>query len=987
MDFRVLGPVEIRQDERCEVLAGRLQRTLLGVLLARANQPVPVDTLTGALWGDQPDTRSGQKLQLHVHRLRGALGAPDRLTFGPAGYRLRVLPGELDAERFEAGIEAGRRLAGADPQRAVDSLRGTLRLWGGVPFGDTDVPELQDWARRLSELRLTGLETLFQAELACGLNTAVAGELASLVREHPLRERLHGLLMTALYRAGRTAEALAAYRTARETLVTELGLEPGPELRELERRILAGEPVPPLPPAADAAGADAPGTDGAPEEQEEQEEQQTPPVPAQLPLDVGTFTGRTAELAELDGLPAADPAPAIAVLAGTAGVGKTALAVHWARRVRDRFPDGQLYVDLCGYGPDQPVSADDALGGFLRALGLGTATIPQDLAERAARFRTLVDRRRMLIVLDNARTADQVRPLLPGSPSCFTLVTSRDTLAGLVAREGAHRIGLERLPLPDARALLHRLLGDRVTAEPKAADALAERCARLPLALRIAAELARSQPTRDIAGLAGELAGQQDALDLLDIDGDPQTAVRAVFSWSYRRLDPAVARVFRLGGLHPGHDMDDYALAALAGEEPRETRRALQVLLRAHLIDRLPGGRYRPHDLLRAYAAGLAATTDAPAERAEALDRLLAYYGRTASAAMDVVAAHETAGRPKPPVWDGQTPSFTAHDQALRWLDAERGNLLEASQHGGPASVIGLSETLWRYLDTAGYHEEARTLHSRALRAAQAAGDRLAEANARRMLSTAINRMGTDAEAAISHLERALAVYQEIGDPALEAAAIINLGNVYGALGELDEAVVQFKRVLTLNGPDGDWQLRRAATTNIGSTLLQLGRYQEALPYLRDALEVCHSHRDTANEANALAGIAECQLGLERDTEALDHAGRGLALARDTAYRLVESSCLRVLGVLRRKAGDYRQALRLHHEALALARGGADTELLVKSLNALAASHAAAGHPAEARRLLAEAQAVEEEAGGLRLVGAESVIGRAASAASRPGSG
>ncbi|ONI92319.1 hypothetical protein ALI22I_04450 [Saccharothrix sp. ALI-22-I] len=322
-------------------------------------------------------------------------------------------------------------------------------------------------------------------------------------------------------------------------------------------------------------------------------------------MDVRGFVGRDAELAELDNLLSTGEAAVISAVAGTAGVGKTALAVRWAHRVRERFPDGQLYVDLRGYGPDQPVSPEDALAGFLRALDLEGAAIPQDLAERAARFRTLVARSRMLILLDNARTVEQLRPLLPGGSSCFVVVTSRDALAGLVAREGAHRLDLDRLPSEDAHRLLRELLGDRVDAEPGAARALVERCARLPLALRITAELIRSRPTRGLSEFVDELSGQQGALDLLDADGDPHTAVRAVFSWSYRRLDAVAARVFRLLGLHPGHDADDHAAAALAGVSLRETRRALDMLRRAHLVDQISDGRYQPHDLLRAYTGAV----------------------------------------------------------------------------------------------------------------------------------------------------------------------------------------------------------------------------------------------------------------------------------------------------------------------------------------------------------------------------------------------
>ncbi|MFE6615860.1 BTAD domain-containing putative transcriptional regulator [Amycolatopsis sp. NPDC057786] len=930
--------MRVRGGGRISAVPGRLQRILLGVLLARANQPVPVDTLTAALWGDRRDPRSEQRLQVHVHRLRGVLAEPDRLRFDAAGYRLRVLPGELDSERFASLCAEARAVADEKPQRAVELLREAMGLWHADPFRDADIPVLADWARRLVELRLVALETLYEAELACGLNAAVIGELTDLVGRYPVRERLRGLLMTALYRAGRQADALEAYRAARSTIVEELGVEPGPELRELHQRLLAGE---------------APGPD---------ENTSPASVPAQLPMDVRGFVGREAELAELDGLVSEGETAAISVVAGTAGVGKTALAVRWGHRMRERFPDGQLYVDLRGYGPDQPVSPEDALAGFLRALDLDGAAIPQELAERAARFRTLVARRRMLIVLDNARTVEQLRPLLPGGSSCFVVVTSRDALAGLVAREGARRLDLDRLPGEDARGLLRELLGDRVDAEPSAARELVERCARLPLALRIAAELIRSGPARGLGEFVDELAGQQSPLDLLDVDGDPQTAVRAVFSWSYRRLDISVARTFRLLGLHPGHDTDDRAAAALAGAGVRETRRVLDVLRRAHLVDRTSDGRYQHHDLLRAYAAELTESTDGVDEREAALSRLLDHYVSTASAAMDVVARDDYAQRPKASESPGEGPLFSTYDQAWRWLDAERANLLEAGRHGGTATVIHLSETVWRYLDTGGYYDDAAALHTRALDAARDLKDERAEANARRVLGVTMSRRGRDREA-IDHLEWALAAFQRTGDRELQAATLSFLGCVYGKKGELEEARRRFERALALTDPGGSRFLHCAVRINHARNLLSLGRAEEAGRQLDAVFALDRDDRDKYIECNAVNLLTRVCVHLGQDEAAFGHAHRCLALAREAGFRTQEADSLGFLGVLYRRRGDHEQALRHHEEATALARAVGDTELLAELLNALGGTHAAAGRPAEALRCHGEALAVATEAG------------------------
>ncbi|MDT0345469.1 AfsR/SARP family transcriptional regulator [Streptomyces litchfieldiae] len=929
MDFVVLGPVEIRRDGDVRAVSGRLRRTLLGVLLARANQSVPVDVLTDALWGERADPRAAQRLHLHVHRLRGLLGEPDRVSWGPEGYRLRVAPGELDAERFESLADEAAGIAARHPRRAAEVLRAALDLWRGAPFAELDVPLLGDWAHQLTERRLAALEALYEAELASGPTRAVVAELSGLVREHPARERLHALLITALYRSRRPDEALAAYRTARQRIAAELGLDPGPELRELERRIRAGEPVEPEPDAArrpDAA------------------------VPDQLPADISGFVGRDAELAELDSLLSGDSPVPLSVVAGTAGVGKTALAVRWAHRVRDRFPDGQLYLDLHGYGPDQPVPPEEALAGLLRALGLEGTAVPQDLAERAARFRTQLDGRRMLLILDNARTVEQVRPLLPGTASCVTLITSRDALGGLVAREGACRVSLDRPPVADARRLLGELLGDRVAAEPEAADALIERCARLPLTLRIAAELVKSQPGRSIADLAGELADRQGVLDVLGVDGDPHLAVRTVFSWSYQRLDAAAARAFRLFGVHPGHDMDAYAVAALAGSGLRETRRGLEVLWRAHLVDRTPAGRYQPHDLLRAYAAELAASTDSAREREAARDRLFDHYLATASIAMDLVAPYESGRRPKVPLPRGATPPLTTHDEGLRWLDTERDNLLEATRHGRPEFVLCLAETIWRYLDVRGCHDLEITVHTRALNVARKNGDLLAEANARRHLGTAMSRLRTDDEAATDHLRRALAGYRRAGEKELQAATLNNLGILYRTKGDAAQAVRHLELALAVSGPATSWQLRRAALINLAGNLRDLERFEEALGHVREAIDVCGAHDDKPNEANALAVFAELcmNMDMERDEEALRAAHRGLSLARETGYRTIESVCLRLLGSLHRNRGDHEQALGHGVEALALARAVGAADLLSQALNALAATHAAVGRPAEA---------------------------------------
>ncbi|WP_158628653.1 AfsR/SARP family transcriptional regulator [Saccharopolyspora rhizosphaerae] len=669
MRFDVLGPVRVRHGTAEVPVPGLLRQRLLALLLAHANTPVSAGWLSTALWGGEPERR-GSKLHLLVHRLRRTLGEPERLVSDAGSYSLQVGPDELDVERFETLLDLAER--NLDPQRRVEVLRQALRLWRGSPFQDLDLAELVGEAQRVEERRLVALEQLHAAELDCGRHSFIIADLSELVRENPLRERLHALLMTALYRAGRQADALAVYRRARRTVVDELGLEPGPALRALERRILSGEHIEFESPTARLATR-----------------------PAQLPHDVPGFVGREAALAELDRLSEKTDVP-LAVVAGTAGVGKSALVTHWAHEARNRFPDGQLYVDLRGYGPDEPLTTTDVLAGFLRALGVPGDAIPADATERAARFRTVVDQRRLLIVLDNAAAADQVRPLLPGTPTSFVVVTSRDSLPGLSARDGACRLVLDRMDAAEAHALLTDRLGDQgVSAETS--RPLIERCARLPLALRVAAERLHQSKTRDVGELLEELTDEHRSLDALET-GDEHTSVRAVFSWSYRNLSDDAARLFRLCGFtcrHAGHRVGTYALTALLGaDDVQTTQRLLDVLVRAHLITEVGHSRYEMHALLGDYAAELA---EQERNQPAVVDRLLGFYLHTADQAMRLLQPSrqpEAGGLPRPVAM----PRLTSEAAAVRWLEIERPNLMCVAETAAKAGMDDLVGVVCRLL-------------------------------------------------------------------------------------------------------------------------------------------------------------------------------------------------------------------------------------------------------------------------------------------------
>ena len=545
-------------------------------------------------------------------------------------------------------------------------------------------------------------------------------------------------------------------------------------------------------------------------------------VPAQLPADVEVFTGRSQELAELDRLLArtAETAAAarvtgrkstavvISAVCGTAGVGKTALALRWAHRVRDEFPEGQLYVNLHGFDPEQPLPAADALAGFLRALGLTGQDIPAEVEERAAAYRSLLDGRRMLVVLDNASSVEQVRPLLPGTASCVVVVTSRDSLAGLVARHSARRLDLDLLPLEDAVALLAALIGGRVQAEPEAAATLARLCARLPLALRVAAELAAARPTIGLAELVGELADEQRRLELLDAGGDARTAVREAFSWSYQHLPAVVARAFRLIGLHPGPDFDSYAVAALADTSHDQAQQIMDRLARAHLVQAPRPGRYVMHDLLRSYATSLADIEDSEAERRAGLTRLFDHYLGTAAAAMDTLIPAEQHRRPRIPPPTTPTPPMPDHAQAQVWLDTERLTLTAVSAYttarGWPGHTTRLSSTLYRYLDAGGHfpdgltiHTHALPIHTHALHAARHTDEPTAEADALLNLGIVDQRQGHYQRAA-NHYRQALNLAREIGDRYEQARAHSGLAHTHQATGDLNQARDHWHQALAL---------------------------------------------------------------------------------------------------------------------------------------------------------------------------------------------
>ena len=945
MDFSLLGPLVVRRDGiEIPVQRGK-QRQLLAALLLNAGRLVSLDDLVATLWGPAPPPSVRQSLQNYVMRLRHTLGEAGwaRISTQPRGYLIRVGPGELDLSRFGALLEAARSAArDGSWDIAAERARAALTLWRGEPLADVESELLASReVPKLAELRLQAQETALEAELRLGRALEVIPELRRLVTDHPLREHLHQLLMLALYRDGRQAEALACYQHARQVLIDELGAEPGTGLRRLHQQILAADPVLA---AAEPGRRPAGGVASA--------------APWELPAPVPHFVGRENELKELTGLldRAGERAPGavlISAIGGTAGVGKTALAIHWARQVAERFPDGQLYVNLRGYDPDEPMPAADALARFLRALGVPGQDIPAEPGERAARFRSLLAGRRVLLVLDNAGQVEQVRPLLPGGPGCVTLVTSRDSLAGLVARDGALRLDLDLLTPSEAVGLLRVLIGARVDAEADAADILAARCARLPLALRIAAELATARPAASLAELAGELADQQRGLDLLDAGGDRRTGIRAVFSWSYQHLDTGAAGLFRLLGLHPGLDVDLYAAAALAATTAECARRRLNQLARAHLIQPAGPGRFVLHDLLRAFARDLAAAHDAEDGQHAALTRLFDCYLYTSAAAMNTLFPAEASRWPSLPPPAGLVLPATDHPAAARaWLDAERANLVAVAAHaaayGWPAHTIRLAAVLFRYLDVGGHFPESVVIHSHARSAAAQTGDRAAEAEALTNLGL-VDLHQCRYQQATSYLRRALALSRETGDLAGQARALQDLGLSDFAQGRWQRAASQLSQALDLFCATGDRIGEGRALCNLGIIEYLQDRWRQAAGHLQRALALYREAGYRTGEAYVLANLGAGELRQGRHQRATGHLGQALALFRETGNRIGEAHVLVDLGVADLRQGRHQPATGHLGQALALFRATGNRAGEAEALNGLGEVFLADGQPGHAR--------------------------------------
>ncbi|MEC3978534.1 AfsR/SARP family transcriptional regulator [Amycolatopsis sp. H20-H5] len=838
LDFHVLGPAEVLADGQPVPLGGSRPLIVLAGLLLRTNQVVSVDELGRWLWGDD-SRRSKGALQTYMLRVRRALGDEVVIRTERGGYLLELDESSLDLTRFRAFAAQGRHAVERGELRHGASLfASALAEWRGPVLLNVDSDTLLlDEAGQLAEERLRVREQWAGTQLALGDYATVIPELTRLSRENPLRERLHEQLMIALHRTGRQVEALAVYQEISSVLNGELGLDPGPSLQRSRQSILTGQE--PSEVAVDAGlaryrlGAE-------------------PLTPRQLPADLRAFTGRELDLKALHALvpEALDTTTStpIASIEGMGGIGKTTLGVHFAHEVGDRFPGGHVYLNLRGNGPGEPVEPAAALENMLTSLGVPADQIPGDLDGRAAAWRTHSAGRRLLILLDNVNSTEQVRPLLPG-PGCLVLVTSRWQLRALVATHGARRVALEELAEEDAVALLVSTIGvERVSGDCSAAERFVRYCGGLPLAIRILAVRAAQFPDVSLADFVSGLERDQDRLSSFDlVDGD-ETNIRAVFASSYQALRPEPARLLRLLGLSTGVDFSAPAAAAVAGVDLTQARLSLAKLASAHLIGQPRPGRFQFHDLIRAYAGELSEHVDDEADRRAALDGMLDWYQASALNASRILRPERYYR-----LVDRQGPEglgFGGYDQALDWLDEESPNLVAAVHL---AHRDGRYEVCWQlawllqpYFLIRTRLDDWRSVCELALLAARADGNRPGEAAILSSLGVA-NGVARAFTESIRYLRQVLEIQLELGEREGAARALYNLA--LAAYSDADFALahewgteaLRIVRELNLGNFEAD------VLQGLGAICVAQGEFVQALDLVDSALAIWE--RDGASEA------------------------------------------------------------------------------------------------------------------------------------------
>jgi DNA-binding SARP family transcriptional activator/tetratricopeptide (TPR) repeat protein len=977
--FAVLGPVQAWRDGRELDLGTPLQRSILAMLLLRESRAVTPTEMIDAVWGEDAPPRALGALRTYVSRLRGVLepdrsprARPELLTSVGRGYALRLGTGTLDLAEFERGCadaEVARRADRAE--EAAGLLRSALDLWTGEPLAGAVGPYADHQRDRLIERRIGTVETLMDLDLRLGRHAEVVSELIALTADHPLRERLRALLMLAYYRCGRQAEALAVFTDTRHALIEELGIEPGPELTGLQQRILAADPTlahtaspsevrqPSPEPAGDAEGQSGSGAaedDGAPAFATEI------PRPAQLPAAVSDFTGRKELVNRMRTLlssPGAGEGVPVAAVSGIGGVGKTTLAVHVAHVVHDRFPDGQLYVDMRGYG-DEPLAAETALGSFLRGLGMPPDVIPEGAAERAALFRSLLADRRILVLIDNARDAEEVIPLLPGSQGCAAIVTGRVKFADLPS---ARLIDLDVMEPDEALSLFSAVAGyERVSAERAPAMDVVAACGFLPLAVRIVAARLAARPAWTVASLVPRLADERRRLDELKVGN---LAVGATFALGYGHLEPRQARAFRLLSLPGGSDISVLAAAAVLSASPVETEDVLESLVDASLLEAPASGRYRFHDLLKLFARRQAEAEEDAGARALALDRLLGFYLSSAQSAHRL-AYEGSVIADRLAVTGGPGRVFASADEAVAWLAVEgedmfaaigqaaepdpehpqesllpaadlllamepllesgahvrefdqrtRAVLAAAQEMGDGPSELRCRYVLGRVLFGANRLDDAKEQFQAALELSESTGDRIVTGEVLNAMAVVAGRQRRHLEA-LAWFDAASKAYREIGAPAGEGLVLSYSARDHLGLGHPEEAIAAAERGLAIFTEIGSGAGVARARYHLGIVLSRVGRLTEAVVHHAECLEFFRASKQRVWEQRVCCRLAETFIAAERFSDAARHAEQALTVSKEIGHPYGEAQSLAVLGRAliglgsTRRSGD---ALRRAHD-------------------------------------------------------------------------
>jgi DNA-binding SARP family transcriptional activator/tetratricopeptide (TPR) repeat protein len=910
--FGVLGPLAVESPPgHWPVLRGERQRTLLAVLLLNANQHVHVDVLVEALWPELPPKSYTSNLHTYLSRLREKIDGL-RIEHGPLGYRLQVEPDDLDLLVFRSAAAEGQVAARAgDAVAASRHYRRALAQWRGPVLARLHVPLLDADVARLESERLAVFEDCVDAELTAGRHGQLTGELQAIITEHPLRERLAAQLMIALHRAGRQGDSLEIYRSLRTTLIEELGVEPGAEVRRVHAAVLRGEDPVPRRPAAPA-----------------------PVWPVcQLPPDIADFTGRDAEFAELTGVLGSGSGVPVAVLSGEPGSGKSTLAVRAAHGLRAQFPDGQLFVPLASAFGTRDIG--EVLADLLRALGVTGPAIPEDVRARAAVFRGRLTDHRVLVVLDDAADPEQVRTLLPGTPGCAVLVTSRRRLSGLA---GVHRLPLGPLPDADAIQLLARVAGARVAREPADAARIVATCGRLPLALRIAGSRLAIRPNLRLAELADRLEDKVRRLDELTVS---DLGVRGSIALSYDGLRAPTRRAFRLIGSCRNPDLPAWAVSTLINDP--DVDGAVEELVEASLLepsgpDGTGEGRYRLHELVRLYSRELDAVDDGSEGVRTTIAAALALADTAAARLPRTVPMPAPAQEPLVQPLPGELVDRLL-ERPERWFAAERVNLIlfidTLCRLGRCHDALILLDRLSVYLYLHGHYADMRAAYE-TVRAA-AAEDRPLAAIAEANLTLLRHAGGQYEEAAVRYRECAKEL-EEHGDRRTHAWVSANLAHCLIGLGRAEEALhtaAHARELFTVDGAADELGWVRAAES---AALLRLGRIAEALEIDRRTVSLARKTGDPRELGVALHGVAWSHLLSGQPAEAASAITESVSLLRTTMARAAFAKSLRTLGAIEAVRGERRRAVDAYSQARDIARDLGERPRELSCTRAIAAS-------------------------------------------------